>query len=484
MRCETSDVAAEEAPHHDVLLGYLCANEVTQSFHRSFLDLVGHDLSGPQRLHTWAAVRSSALALPESRNSLCEQLLAGPAQWLFMLDSDMGFAADTLDHLLIAADPGERPVVGGLCFAMREARTDGMGGMETFPSPTILQWQRHDDGLFRFTGQDHYPVNSMIRSGATGGACILIHRSVIERIGGNWFTREPDQGGKLMGEDVSFCNRVRDAGLPLWIHTGVRTTHFKHVWLSESDFWSSRVAPPAEERVDVIIPTLGRPQSVAPVLRSLRASTGLADAIFVCEPDDTASHDAVRAAGGTVVIEACGSLPKAWNAGYRHTTAPWVLLAADDVRFRPAWLDQALDVARRYDADVVGTNDLVNPRTMAGELATHPLIRRSYIEEVGACWDGPGVLAHEGYHHLFIDDEITMAARLRGKFQAALGSHVEHLHPAFGSAEMDDTYRRAEAHQEEDAKLFQRRLRDAVATSRASAPTPRLAVPKLAVVAG
>lgn len=482
------------APRHDVAIAYLSSDSITQSFHRSFLNALGYDLGHEQRWALDIAVRSGTMALPESRNKAVLQMLdESECQWLWMVDSDMGFDEDTLDRLLAVADPKERPVVGALCFAMRESGTDGMGGMHTFPSPTILLWHRHDDGIWRFTGKDHYPANSMIRVGATGAACLLIHRSALEQVrerfgvpaprldvanqpvrdaagaprwttDGQWFTRVPDESGMVMGEDISFCWRLQEVGIPVWIHTGVRTTHYKHVWLNEMDFWNSRIAPPATERVDVVVPSLHRPQNVAPFMRSLRASTGLARAWWVCEPDDIELHEAVRAEGGELITEHA-SFPAALNIGYRRSgslpdAAPWLLFVGDDVRFRPGWLDQALDVADRYEADVVATNDLLNPRTMAGTLATHPVIRRRYIDEVGASWDGPGSVCHEGYHHLFVDDEWTMAAQLRGVFQAALGSHVEHLHPYGGKAAMDDVYRLGEQRHEEDALLFQRRVQE------------------------
>lgn len=467
-RKASNGASASIAPRHDVLLGYLSGAEVTQSFHRSFFDLVGYDMNGAGRLQTWANVRSGTMGIPEARNKLAAQVVADTAiQWLFMVDADMGFAPDTLERLLSHADPAHRPVVGGLCFSQRESIPDGMGGMNTFPAPTILQWQPHPDGIHRFTGQDHYPVNALVKAGATGGACILIHRSVLEQMGKDWFTRVALDDGELQGEDISFCWRMQEMGIPLWIHTGIRTTHYKHLWLSEADFWNSRVAPPATERVDVIVPVLHRPQNVATLMRSLRASTGLATAWFVCEPDDTEEQQAVLAEGGNV-LEEPGTFAEKVNFAYHALTAPWLLLVGDDVRFRPGWLDSALDVATRYQADVIGTNDLLNPRVMRGEHATHPLIRREYIDAVGASWDGPGNVCHEGYRHWFVDDEIVCAARLRGTFQPALGSHVEHLHPIDGKTPLDDVYKLGQLHVAADKALFSRRCADAMGKSQPS----------------
>jgi hypothetical protein len=459
----------------NVLVAYLHPNEVTASFHKSFLNLVGYEMSGPRNLHSWAEIKCGPLGIPDGRNKMCQALLDKPeCEWLFVLDADMGFEPWTLEGLLSQADVAERPIVGGLCFAQRESFSDNMNGFRCFPRPTILDWVEHEDGHKRFTGRAHYPVNTLIRAGATGCACVLIHRSVIEKVkeryGESWFDQVPDPASPKVsiGEDISFFMRTQSLEIPLYIHTGIRTTHFKHLWLAEDDFWTSFLSPPATERVDVIVPVLHRPQNVKPLMESLTASTGLATAWFVCEEHDEAEIAEVVEHGGEVLtFPECHTFAEKVNAAYSWRgvnagdwdPAPWVLLVGDDVRFRPGWLDAALDVARRYHADVVGTNDLANPRVMRGEHATHPLIRRSYIDELGASWDGPGVVCHESYRHWCVDDEIVTVAKQRGVFQSALASQVEHLHPIAGKSEMDEVYELGQKHAEEDRKLFERRLK-------------------------
>jgi GT2 family glycosyltransferase len=446
----------------DVLLGYLHPNEVAASFHKSLLDLIGHDLSGARRLHSWAMIKCSAMNIAGGRNDLAKEFLAGPAEWLFMLDADMGFAPDTLEKLLHVADAEKRPIVGGLAFAQRESVPDGTNGFRCFPRPTLLDWIKNEDGVERFVGRAHYPVNALVRTGATGGACLLIHRSVIERVGVECFTQYDDATGATMGEDISFFDRCRLAEIPLHVHTGIRTTHYKYLWLGEEDFWTSFIAPPAEEGVDVIVPVLHRPQNIEPMMHSLLASTGLARAWFVCESGDNEEIAAAGRCGARVLTHPdAHTFAEKVNLAFRviDDPAPWMLLVGDDVRFRPAWLDHAYDVHRRYGANVVGTNDLCNPRVIRGEHATHPMVRRSYVEEIGGGWDGPGVVCHEGYRHQFVDDEIVTAAKQRGTFQAALGSQVEHLHPLNGGAEMDDVYAAGEKHAKSDRGLFEARFR-------------------------
>jgi hypothetical protein len=215
------------------------------------------------------------------------------------------------------------------------------------------------------------------------------------------------------------------------------------MWLGEAHYWAQHPAPPATQPTAVLVPVLGRPHHAAPFMASLKASTGLARAYAICDTDDREAELAWRKAGARIIntgrMSPTSFAVKA-NLGFRRTREPWVFAVGSDVHFWPGWLDQAQHVAEAFDALVIGTNDLGNPRVLNGEHATHVLLSRQYITEHGASWDGPGVLAHEGYRHNFVDDEIVTAAKQRGVWQMALGSRVEHMHPMHGKAEIDAVY--------------------------------------------
>lgn len=200
--------------------------------------------------------------------------------------------------------------------------------------------------------------------------------------------------------------------------------------------------------VTVIVPVLNRPQNAEPFMDSLHASTDRAKVIAVCSNEADGVAWATVGAWAPVIPKV--SYPEKANYVLRYAQRPYVFLCGDDVRFHRGWLEAALAA----DADVVGTNDLGNPRVMAGEHGTHLLIRRSYIEERGASWDGPGVLCHEGYRHWFVDDEIVQVAKQRGVWASATDSIVEHLHPTWGKAPDDETYALGESFRERDLELF------------------------------
>jgi glycosyltransferase involved in cell wall biosynthesis len=243
------------------------------------------------------------------------------------------------------------------------------------------------------------------------------------------------------------------------VHTGVRTTHHKEVWLSESDYLAWFQPPPATEPVTVIVPVLNRPDNVRPLVESLQASTGLAEILFVVEEDDKAELDAIREVGASYHVTKRHTFAEKVNDAWPHTGTPWIMLAGDDVRFRPGWLNHAAHVARVSGADVVGTNDLGNPWVTTGHHATHMLIRSEYVREVGASWDGPGIVCHEGYRHNFVDNEIVMAAKQRGTWAPSLGAIVEHLHPAWKKNTSDDVYALGNESYDKDQKLFESRLK-------------------------
>jgi hypothetical protein len=178
----------------------------------------------------------------------------------------------------------------------------------------------------------------------------------------------------------------------------------------------------------------------------------------IADDDDPETGAAWAAAGAQVVTGNAVTFAKKVNLGYAKTSEPWLFLVGDDVKFHAGWLDHAQHVAGELKADVVGTNDLGNPRVMAGEHATHLLVRRSYVDSVGASWDGPGVVCHEGYRHWFVDDELVTAAKQRGVWQMALGSIVEHNHPLWGKADDDEVYRLGQESAEADRKVFRSRL--------------------------
>lgn len=210
--------------------------------------------------------------------------------------------------------------------------------------------------------------------------------------------------------------------------------------------------------VAVLVPVLRRPHRVAPLLDSFhRATSAPHRLVFVAEENDHAERRAIEAVGADHVL--VGRPQRSWackiNIGIRSTTEPVLFAGADDLEFHPGWLEAAL---RRLapPVEVVGTNDLLNPRVMSGQHATHFLFTRRYVETQGTI-DGPGDMLHEGYRHDYADDEAIQTAISRGAFAHAHDSVVEHLHPWAGKAPDDQVYAIGRRWRIEGRRLYRRR---------------------------
>ena len=230
-----------------VCVAYVHGLEVAHSWHHSMMGLLTHhSQDGQTPITAWMATKYSSGGLVEARNNTAAQFLDTDCDWLLWVDTDMGFAPEALTQLLEVAGPDHLPVVGGLCFMQREVEPDGMGGWRIQPRPVLFTWHVGDT----FTGFDlitDYPRDTVVQVAGTGSAFILIHRSALETVAdkygaGHWYSQvQNPTTGQVLSEDLSFCTRLAGAGIPLAVHTGVRISHLKQVWIDEA--FADRVTP-------------------------------------------------------------------------------------------------------------------------------------------------------------------------------------------------------------------------------------------------
>jgi glycosyltransferase involved in cell wall biosynthesis len=227
-------------------------------------------------------------------------------------------------------------------------------------------------------------------------------------------------------------------------------------------------------RLDVVVPVLWRPDRIRRVAEAIGRSTVTPHRLtFLADEDDDATLEELQAAGLPHLV--APPVPR-WgratygskvNLAYRELSAPFLAVLADDVEPANAWDRHALEVFDRHpDAGVVGTNDLHNLRSIVGVTATHPVIRRSYVEEHdGATVDGTGPVMSEEYRHNYVDGELVYVARSRGAFRAAPRAILRHVHYQNGAPD-DATYRVAREHLKADRATQSRRIASFDASSR------------------
>jgi hypothetical protein len=221
-----------------------------------------------------------------------------------------------------------------------------------------------------------------------------------------------------------------------------------------------------------LIPVLGRPQNAKKVASSLRLASPKVRLVFICSPNDREQIAACRETAADVLIADWeperGDFAKKIALGYRSTKEPWIFQGADDVAFEKGWDEAALECAEETGALVIGTWDGGNPLVMRGRHSTHTLIARSYCDDPGASFDGPGTVFSEAYAHQSVDVELIELAKRRGVWSFCPDAKVIHKHPFWpGGPPVDATYEKGLADGRADARLFAQRHRQWLRQQRA-----------------
>ena len=238
-----------------VVVSWLFPTDTSGWFTYSLAAMLRYDAQGPGHItgeHGGLISLSSGPRVAEARNQIVDYFAEKhpTSEWLLMLDSDMTFPEYLVEKLMEVADPEEAPIVGGLCFA---------GGRANDPYPTVYRAVQIDKDGQQYASIERvydYPRNAMVKVGATGGACLLMHRSALGAIG-NHFGKTPEgaqnpypwfaegvhgPNGEPWGEDIVFCLRALQLGIPVWVHTGVKLGHVKTHIIDEEYYDNRRKA--------------------------------------------------------------------------------------------------------------------------------------------------------------------------------------------------------------------------------------------------
>lgn len=171
----------------------------------SFLSIV-------QRGYPFFATRCTRT--DKQRNHLAAKLLNSDYSHVLMLDADHKHPPDIVERLSqrVIDDP-TKLVVTALSFR------------RCHPYDPTAWFIDGSGGVFyhREVPKDIFEVDLI------GGAAMLIHRSVFERVPWPWFA--PDYEAGWYGEDLSFAVKCRAAGISLWVDPCVVSPHMSVSWV-------------------------------------------------------------------------------------------------------------------------------------------------------------------------------------------------------------------------------------------------------------
>jgi len=379
------------------------------------------------------------------------------ADWLWWIDTDMQFAPDTLDRMIEAADPTDRPILGALCFSFNQGESQEIiptlyglvDGPEGQPVPARAFSLPEPDGVHHVW--------------ATGTGCLLVHRRVVDAV----FHHRPDPEGQawgetswpwfkfsdwtvenlpdVMGEDLTFCARANAAGFPVHVDTRIEVGHVKPVVIDRRSYEAAQGIDRANTYV--VVPMKDRRDLTERLLRDLHGQGGY-DRIFVY---DNGSNKTTRNWLSTLnpdwrvsVVDADGwNLHRMWNDGIARAVAAGggkanVAVLNNDLHIGPNFLPGLAEALRS------------NPRLWAvcanydGREADQPLVLTDQI--CAGRYDGTGgfagfafMLRGEAIGHtippfsedldwFFGDNELLLHIKQAGGVAAIVtGTTVEHV---------------------------------------------------------
>ena len=198
----------------NTLIAIPCFDMVDTDFMESFVNM-----EKPEGT-SYTIVRNTLIYI--ARNIVASNAVQNNFDRVLWLDSDMRFPKDMIARLSEDMDEG-RELVTGLYFTRKPPIKPN--------AFTELWWEPGEDNID--TGAEHlwtYPED-IVEIDACGMGCCMMSVDLIKKVGekyGSPFT--PIDG---MGEDLSFCFRVKQLGIPMYCDTRIKCDHIGNMVYNE-----------------------------------------------------------------------------------------------------------------------------------------------------------------------------------------------------------------------------------------------------------
>jgi hypothetical protein len=154
--------------------------------------------------------------IAHARNKIVEGFLSTDATHLWMVDADTIPPPDALEKLLKVG----KPVVTGITPILKDNHTVSNIFSDLSGNPLSMD----EIGIHAKKGEN------LIVKGC-GASCLLIERSVIEKLSVPYFAELWDEDGRYLTEDIYFSNTLGEAKIDITCIPTIRCGHAKQVIL-------------------------------------------------------------------------------------------------------------------------------------------------------------------------------------------------------------------------------------------------------------
>lgn len=285
------------------------------------------------------------------------------------------------------------------------------------------------------------------------------------------FLKHPLGDGEY-GEDISFCFKCTQLGIPVHVDTTVRPKHIGDYGYNLDDYLdikqdfkgksaqAAQVPQTYDETISILIPTRGRPDNVSRVLQSLnKTSCSEPEVVLYIDDDDDSMKQATDAGWVDgeflyprlrVVRGPRRTLSECWNECAKVATGNILMHGGDDLVFKTDNWDAMVFKAFYESPDklifVHGDDGYWGDR-----FGTHGFLHRRWVQVVG--YFVPPYFSSD-YNDTWLNDVANALGR-----RVYLPFVTEHMHPLFGKAEWDKTHKeRLERHKKDKVEDLYRDL--------------------------
>jgi len=193
---------AWELPHPSVLVSILTRETVTTAWAAAFRNL---------QIPPGGGIRwSYGAPFDPARNACCGGALEGGFEYVFFLDDDIITPPDVISRLMAR----RLPIVSGTYFRRNSPFA---------PVAQVRDAQGLPCWLMKFD------LNQLIEVDHVGAGCLLLHRSIFDKIKPPWFEWRCDRFDfpphLRTSEDFAFCEKAQEVGYKVILDTGVQCIH-------------------------------------------------------------------------------------------------------------------------------------------------------------------------------------------------------------------------------------------------------------------
>ena len=152
------------------------------------------------------------------RNAIVEDALKQGCTHLLMMDVDQVYPIDTIPKLL----KHDLPIVHGQVH-------------RRYPPFDPLMYEGE---IGNFKSKVDYEDGELVEVDASGTGCVLYQTKVFQTISPPWFkfVKDPNKNHDVIGEDIWFCKKAKEAGYKIYVDTDVEVVHLTMIGITKEFF--------------------------------------------------------------------------------------------------------------------------------------------------------------------------------------------------------------------------------------------------------